>query len=114
MELKTANQLEAYIRSHGEKLEKFSSWEKLAVTKNNSFLLTASPSGYAHWFSIVKGKSIWWVSSDSSDGGIWSTEGVEVTGYKIAYSEEISAQIKKLHSIDRQNKNRSNPYAQMK
>lgn len=49
-----------------------------------------------NWFVVEKGKAIWWVYSDSSDGGSWSSEGIKITGFRIDFDEPIAQNIYEL------------------
>jgi hypothetical protein len=77
----TRESIRKYIVSHGGKPSRFRSWEQSAESEGKGLLREHLPSGYSSWFAIVEGKSIWWAYSDSSDGRVWTSEGVAITGY---------------------------------
>lgn len=91
--MKAREDIRVFIAKNGQKVEKFRSWEKAGESERNGMLREALPSGYANWFAIIEGKSIWWIRSDSSDGGVWTTEGVVVSGYWIPYDENLARTI---------------------
>ena len=86
--MKTREEIQGYIVSNGVKVSRSRSWEDAAMARDNSLLYHRTPSGYAEWFAI-KGKKIWWVYLDSSDGGIWGVNGILITGYFIEYDLDI-------------------------
>jgi len=45
---------------------------------------------------VERSKAIWWIYSDSSGGGSWSSRGIEITGYRIPYDETIAQNIYEL------------------
>lgn len=91
--MKTRESIRKYIVSHGAKTSRFRSWEQSAESEGKGLLHEHLPSGYSSWFAIVEGKSIWWAYSDSSDGGVWTSEGVAITGYWISYEEDLARAI---------------------
>jgi len=110
----TRKSAEHYIREHGKKFERFRTWEDVQKAKEKSLLKESTPCGYSNWFYIVEKSSIWWVYSDSSDGGIWSPNGLLITGYKISYNENIASIIYGLIKEERAKTIAKNPYANIK
>lgn len=92
------------------RVKKFISWEHVRLSKQNGILLESNSTGVADWFYVIKGKSIWWISSDTSDGGLWNSEGVEVEAYKIQYNESIRIFLDKLIEFEQKNSLSNNSY----
>ena len=82
-----------HIVQNGTKTSRFRSWLDAAESEKRGLLREHLPSGYSNWFAIVEGKSIWWVYSDSSDGGVWTSEGVAVTGCWVPYDDALARAI---------------------
>lgn len=81
------------IVDNGTKVSRFRSWKDAAESECRGFLRERLPSGYSNWFAIVEGKSIWWIYSDSSDGGVWTSEGMAITGYRTPYDADLARMI---------------------
>ncbi|CAI8829880.1 hypothetical protein [Pseudomonas sp. IT-P291] len=91
--MKTRESIRKYIVQHGAKASRFRTWLQAAESESKGLLREQLPSGYSSWFAIVEGKSIWWAYSDSSDGGVWTSEGVAITGYRVSYEEGLDRAI---------------------
>ncbi|MDP1097964.1 hypothetical protein Q6288_28205, partial [Klebsiella quasipneumoniae] len=71
-------------------------WGYKAPSDPTPLLSEHRPSGYENWFVVEKAKAIWWVYSDSSDGGSWSNRGIKITGFRIDFDESIAQNIYEL------------------
>ena len=89
----TRESIRLHIVQNGMKTSRFRSWQDAAESEKRGLLREHLPSGYSNWFAIVEGKSIWWVYSDSSDGGVWTSEGVAVTGCWVPYDDALARAI---------------------
>lgn len=85
--------LQRHIVQNGTKISRFRSWNNAAESEKKGLLRQRLPSGYSNWFAIVKNKSIWWIYSDSSDGGVWTSEGIGVNGHWVTYEETLALAI---------------------
>lgn len=92
-EMQTRDAIQAHIRSAGEEVSRWRAWGYKAPSDPTPLLRQHTPSGYENWFVVEKGKAIWWVYSDSSDGGSWSSEGIKITGYRTSYDEGVAVAI---------------------
>jgi len=72
------------------KVERWRTWSQIAENEATPLLRENRTAGYSSWFALIMGKSIWWIYSDSSDGGVWSNEGIAITGFRIEYDESIA------------------------
>lgn len=88
--------IQKLIAQSGEKVSRWRSWEQAANKEATPLLRESRPSGYSNWFVVEKDKAIWWIYYDTSDGGVWSSEGMAVTGFKIQYDEKIAQNIYEL------------------
>ena len=89
-DMQTRKAIQAHICSTGEEISRWRAWGYKAPSDPTPLLREHTPSGYENWFIVEKGKAIWWVYSDSSDGGSWSSEGMKITGYRIPYDESVA------------------------
>lgn len=89
----TRENIRKHIVKNGTKVSRFRSWEDAAESERKGLLREYLPSGYLNWFSIIENKSIWWIYLDSSDGGVWSSEGVAVIGVWVSYDESLARAI---------------------
>jgi len=112
--MRTRSAIRGHIVSNGKKLELGRTWEQLGAAKDNALLLHSTASGLSDWFAIVEGKSIWWASTDTTDGGIWGPNGTVITAYSIPYDDAVAEAINTLIKEDRKKKLSRNPYAQIK
>ncbi|MBH3383219.1 hypothetical protein I5S53_04410 [Pseudomonas juntendi] len=95
-EMLTRAAIQAHIRSAGEEVSRWRAWGYKAPSDPTPLLREHTPSGYEDWFVVEKGKAIWWVYSNSSDGGSWSSEGIKITGFRIDFDESIAQNIYEL------------------
>lgn len=86
--MRSRAELRQYLEATGVVTQRFRTWEEASRSEMKGLLLESRPSGYANWFAVSQDK-VWWVYLDASDGGIWSTEGVLVTGYSVPYDREL-------------------------
>ncbi|MHA6160280.1 hypothetical protein ACX3X6_05140 [Pseudomonas sichuanensis] len=97
IEMQTREAIQAQIRGRGRgRGQQVSRWRACgyeAASEPTPLLQERRPSGYQNWFVVEKGKTIWWIYSDTSDGGSWSSEGIKITGYRIPYNEGVAAAI---------------------
>ncbi|MBA1293754.1 hypothetical protein G7025_10325 [Pseudomonas lurida] len=91
--MQSRNSIQNLIRETGEKVERFRTWAKAGESEAMGLLCEKLPSGFANWFAVEKGKTIWWIYSDASDGGSWSVEGVTIVGFRIEYDKQIAQRI---------------------
>ncbi len=91
--MQTRVSIQKYIARNGKKTSRFRSWQDAGEIEKKGLLREQLPSGYSNWFAIVEGKSIWWVYSDSSDGGVWTSEGVAITGCWVPYDVTLARAI---------------------
>jgi hypothetical protein len=91
--MQTREGIRQYIVQHGAKTSRFRSWQDAAESKKKGLLHEHLPSGYLNWFAIVEGKSIWWVYCDSSDGGVWTNDGMAITGCWVPYDKALARAI---------------------
>jgi hypothetical protein len=96
MEIQSRDTLQKHIRRTGEKISRWRAWGYKTPSDPTPLLRESRPSGYSNWFVVERGKAIWWVYLDSSDGGSWSSEGIKITGYKVPYDETIAQDIYQL------------------
>ena len=89
------------IVDNGTKVSLFRSWKDAAESEKRGLLREHLPSGYSNWFAIVEGKSIWWIYSDSSDGGVWTSEGLAITGCWVPYDGALARAIYDLYLMVR-------------
>ncbi len=92
----TRSSIQKHIAQTGEKVSRWRTWAEAKERQATPLLRESLPSGYSNWFAVVKDQSIWWVYTDTSDGGVWSSEGMAVTGYRIAYDEFLAQKIYEL------------------
>jgi hypothetical protein len=85
-----------HIAQTGEKVIRWRTWAEAQETQVTPLLRESLPSGYSNWFAVVKDLSIWWIYTDTSDGGVWNSEGAAVTGFRIAYDESLVQKIYQL------------------
>lgn len=93
-------QLQRHFVAGGQLVRRFRTWEEARVSEKRGLLLESRPSGYANWFAVGKDK-LWWVYSDASDGGSWSTAGITISGYGLPYDRELVRNIYALAQADR-------------
>jgi hypothetical protein len=110
----TRNSISAHIKAFGKRTSKFRTWQDAANSEKNGLLLERTPSGYSNWFAIKNQESIWWIYSDSSDGGIWGSKGLEITGYSVPFDSDLSNAILALVKQQKTAKLSENPYANIK
>ena len=91
--MQTRKAIQSHICSTGEETSRWRAWGYKAPSDPTPLLREHTPSGYENWFIVEKGKAIWWIYSDSSDGGSWSSEGIKITGFRIAFDESIAQKI---------------------
>lgn len=91
--MKTRESIRLHILENGTKVSRFRPWAAAVESEMKGLLREHLPSGYSNWFAVVENKSIWWIYSDSSDGGVWTTEGVAVNGCWIPYDEDLARAI---------------------
>lgn len=89
----TRESIHRYIAKNGTKTSRFSSWQDAGESEKKGLLRESRPSGYSNWFAIVEGKSIWWIYCDSSDGGVWTSDGIAITGCWVPYDEALARAI---------------------
>ena len=82
--------IENYIVRHGVKFERSRKWEELPAIEQKGILYETTASGYSNWFYIDQNLYIWWVYIDSSDGGLWFSEGTVVAGYRIPFKKDFA------------------------
>lgn len=92
----TRSSIREHIASTGEKVSRWRTWEQAKQREATPLLRESRPSGYSNWFAVVKHQAIWWIYSDTSDGGIWNSEGMAVTGFRVAYDESLAQRIYEL------------------
>lgn len=86
--MRTREGLRQYLVENGVTVSRFRNWEEAARSEERGLLYERRPSGYASWFAFSQDK-IWWIYSDSSDGGVWSQEGIQITGHGVPYDRDI-------------------------
>jgi hypothetical protein len=92
----TRRSIERHIAQNGEKVVRWRTWAEAEERQATPLLRESRPSGYSNWFAVLKGQSIWWIYTDTSDGGSWSSKGMAVTGFRIAYDEVLAQNIYEL------------------
>lgn len=95
----TRSSIQKHIAQTGEKVSRWRTWAEAKERQATPLLQESLPSGYSNWFVVVRGHSIWWIYTDTSDGGVWSSQGMAVTGFRIAYDEYLA---QKLHELVRE------------
>lgn len=88
--------IQKHITQTGEKVSRWRTWSEAKERQATPLLRESLPSGYSNWFAVVKGHSIWWIYTDTSDGGLWNSEGMAVTGFRIPYEESLAQKIYEL------------------
>jgi hypothetical protein len=91
--MQSRSSIQNQIAQSGDRVSRFRTWTEAAESKAVGLLCESLPSGYSNWFAVQQGKAIWWIFSDTSDGGTWSVEGVTIVGYRIEYDEKIAQRI---------------------
>lgn len=86
--MRSREELRRYLEAQGEVTRRFRTWEEATRSEQRGLLREGRPSGYSNWFAISQDK-VWWVYLDASDGGIWSPDGILVTGYSVPYDREL-------------------------
>lgn len=97
--MQSRSSLRQHFEAKGEVTRRSRTWEEAAHSEKLGLLCERLPSGYANWFSVTQDK-VWWVYVDASDGGCWSVNGVEVTGYCIPYDRDI---VRNLYALAKPN-----------
>jgi len=92
----TRSSIQKHIAQNGEKVVRWRTWVEAEERLATPLLRETRASGYSNWFAVVKGQSIWWIYTDTSDGGSWSCKGMAVTGLMIAYDEGLAQNIYEL------------------
>lgn len=90
------NAIQAHIGREGLKVVKWRTWSEAVEKEGTPLLRESRPSGYSDWFVVINGQSIWWVYSDTSGGGIWTSVGLAITGFRVPYDEAIAQSIYQL------------------
>jgi hypothetical protein len=94
--MQTRSSIQKHIAQTGEKVSRWRTWVQAEERLATPLLQESLPSGYSNWFAVVRGHSIWWIYTDTSDGGVWSSQGMAVTGFRIAYDESLSQKLYEL------------------
>ena len=110
----TRKSISMHIERVGKRTSKCRTWQDAAEIEKKGLLLERTPSGYSNWFVIRVQESIWWIYSDSSDGGTWGSNGLEITGYSIPFDITIANAIYSLIKKQRAAELSKNPYANIK
>jgi len=92
----TRSSIQKHIAQTGEKVSRWRTWAEAKERQATPLLQENLPSGYSNWFAVMKGHSIWWIYTDTSDGGVWSSQGIAVTGFRIAYDESLEQKLYEL------------------
>ncbi|QXH72920.1 hypothetical protein KSS92_26995 [Pseudomonas atacamensis] len=92
----TRSSIQKHITQIGEKVSRWRTWAEAKERQATPLLQEILPSGYSNWFAVVRGHSIWWIYTDTSDGGVWSSLGMDVTGFRIAYDESLAQKLYEL------------------
>ncbi|UVL81870.1 hypothetical protein LOY35_16710 [Pseudomonas sp. B21-028] len=94
--MRTRSSIQKHIAQTGEKVSRWRTWAEVEERQATPLLRENLPSGYSNWFAVVKDQSIWWIYTDTSDGGVWSSEGMAVTGFRIAFDASLAQNIYEL------------------
>lgn len=95
--MRSREELRRYLEAQGEVTRRFRTWKEATRSQQHGLLCEGRPSGYSNWFAISQDK-VWWVYLDASDGGIWSPDGILVTGYSVPYDREL---VRNIHVLGR-------------
>lgn len=94
--MQTRSSIQKHIARTGEKVCRWRTWAEAEERQATPLLQESLPSGYSNWFAVVRGHSIWWIYTDTSDGGVWNSQGMAVTGFKIAYDASLAQKLYEL------------------
>lgn len=94
--MQTRSSIQKHIAQTGEKVSRWRTWAQAEERLATPLLQESLPSGYSNWFAVLRGRSIWWIYTDTSDGGVWSSQGMAVTGFRIAYDESLAQKLYEL------------------
>jgi len=88
--------IQKHIVQNGEKVSRWRTWAELKERQATPLLQENLLSGYSNWFAVVRGYSIWWIYADTSDWGVWSSQGMAITGFRIDYDESLAQKLYEL------------------
>lgn len=79
-----------HIENNGRKFSIRRTWKEAGEAQSRGILVESTAGGFTNWFYIDGEDYLWWIFTDSSDGGAWSTDGITVYGYRVSYHANMA------------------------